>query len=430
MASYTVMQFIDTWILSRLGSVPPTAASNSGILAFSPVCFGIGILVIVNTLVSQSFGRGDFARCGQFVWQGIWIALILGLMLLPLRGLAGPIFGMFHHPTDQAAMEATYFRITLLTAGIKLVSTAVGNFSLGIDRPNVLTISSVFGVSINALAAWCLVLGHCGFRSWGIAGAAWAQNIGVTCEMGALVLLSFGKRVRQKFNVLDLKPRWDEMVLLIKIGVPCGLQWFSDVLAWSIFCNAVMGVLGAKAMAANAFMFRYMVVAFFPVIGFAAAVTALVGRYIGRGRRDIAARRAHLGFGVTCLYVMACGIIYIAARRQLMGLFTSDPEIIRIGAIYLIIAAAYEISDAAYIIYSGALRGAGDTLVPSVVGAGLCWSITVTCGYLIARYIPSAGAAGPWIVACGYGWVVGLFMFLRFHGGKWRAIHLVVGGDL
>lgn len=424
MASYTVMQFIDTLILSRLGATPPTAASNSGLLVFAPIALGLGILVLVNTMVSQNFGRGDFAKCGQYAWQGIWLGLILGLGLVPLTLLAKPIFASFHHPEAQAAMEAIYFRITLLTAPIKLVSMAMGQFSLGIDRPNVLTISAIIGVSINAVAAWCLVLGHCGFKSWGIAGAAWAQNIGVVCEMTALASISFSAKIRAKFNLLDIAPRWSEMKMLIRIGVPSGLQSFSDIFAWSIFCNLVLGLLGPDAMAANAFMFRYMVAGFMPVVGISAAVTALVGRYIGRGRPDIAARRAHLAYRVTFIYIALCGIVYIVFRRPLIELFSRDPEIVRIGGIYLIVAAIYEISDAMYLVYMGALRGAGDTLAPSIVAASLCWSITVTGGYCVAKFVPSSGYAGPWIVGCAYGWILGLYMLGRFSRGKWRGIHL------
>jgi MATE family multidrug resistance protein len=425
MASYTVMQFIDTWILSRLGNTPPTAASNSGMLAFAPLGFGMGTLVIVNSLVSQCFGQRDFQRCGRFLWQGIWLALVFGLFLQPLGFLAHPIFKLFHHPAIQTEMEATYFRIVLLSATIKLVSVAIGQFSLGIDRPNTLLVAAIIGVGVNAFAAWCIVLGRCGFQSWGIAGAAWAQNLGVTCELAALVILVLHKRIRIPFNVLDLRPRWHEFITLVKIGVPSGLQWFSDILAWSIFCNGVLGLVSPEAMTANAFMLRYLIASFMPVVGLSAAVTALVGRYIGRGRPDIASKYAHVAFAIAGVYELICGIVFVIARAPLIRLFTSDPAVIRIGSVYLIFAAIYEISDAMYIIYTGALRGAGDTFVPTVVMASLCWSISIGGGYIVARWVPSAGFAGPWIMGCIYGWILGLYMLLRFTGGRWRAIHLL-----
>ena len=74
MASYTVMQFIDTWMLARYGSnrasgLEPTAAANSGMFAFALISLGFGALTLVNTLVSQAFGRGDFPIGGGFVME-------------------------------------------------------------------------------------------------------------------------------------------------------------------------------------------------------------------------------------------------------------------------------------------------------------------------------------------------------------------------
>jgi MATE family multidrug resistance protein len=304
MASYTVMQFIDTWILSRLGETAATAAGNSGMLCFAFIGLGVGTLVIVNTLASQSFGRGDFAECGQYMWQGIWLGLLYGLALLPLRALGGPLFRAFGHPADMAAMEAAYWKIVILSAAMKLVSTTVGQFLLSVDRPNYVLISAVAGVSINAIAAWAMVLGHLGLRSMGIAGAAWAQNIGVCCEM--LTLLVLALRIPRKFGALYAAIRPAQMATLIRVGLPSGLQLFSDVLAWSVFCNSVVGLLGSAAMAANTFMLRYLVVSFMPVIGLQTAVTALVGRYIGRRQPEVAQRRAHLAFSVALVYIVIC----------------------------------------------------------------------------------------------------------------------------
>jgi MATE family multidrug resistance protein len=90
----------------------------------------------------------------------------------------------------------------------------------------------------------------------------------------------------------------------------------------------------------------------------------------------------------------------------------------------LIFAAIYQIFDAIYIIYCGALRGAGDTLVPALATAGLCWLCVVGLGYAVATWLPQAGLAGPWTVATIYGVVLGLFMWVRFARGAWRDIRI------
>jgi MATE family multidrug resistance protein len=177
-------------------------------------------------------------------------------------------------------------------------------------------------------------------------------------------------------------------------------------------------------MAANMFMFRYLSLSFMPAFGISTAVTALVGRNIGAGRPDVAERRAHLGFAVAAVYMLTCGVVYVLGRNALMGLFTSDPEVLRIGAMLLIFAGVYQLFDAMYIIYNGALRGAGDTFVPAVALTVLCWGIMVLGGYVVARLRPEWGIVGPWVMASIYGLVLGIFIAMRFQRGGWKRLHL------
>src|SRR3954463_7219455 len=88
MTSYTVMQFTDTFMLSRVSDTAATAAAQAGMVGVSLLSCGGGVLLLVNTLVSQSYGRKDFAACGRFLWQGVWVSLAFGLVTLPIVPLA------------------------------------------------------------------------------------------------------------------------------------------------------------------------------------------------------------------------------------------------------------------------------------------------------------------------------------------------------
>jgi MATE family multidrug resistance protein len=142
------------------------------------------------------------------------------------------------------------------------------------------------------------------------------------------------------------------------------------------------------------------------------------------GRPDVAVRRADLGFVVAAAYMLLCGLVFFLGRNVLIGLFASEAEVRRVGAMLLVFAAVYQFFDAMYIVYNGALRGAGDTLVPAVMTGVLCWSITVFGGYAVARWWNTLGPAGPWITATAYGVILGLFMLARFRRGGWRSIRL------
>lgn len=429
MASYTLMQFIDTWMLSHFGTnkatgLEPTAASNSGMLSFALISIGFGTLMVVNTLVSQCFGRGDRRGCGQYLWQGIWFAILYSVALLAVLPVARSIFRMFGHAEIMVNVEATYLRIMIAGAGLKLVQVAFSQFMLAIDRPFAVLIATVIGVSMNALAAWIFIYGKLGLSPMGIRGSALGQNVGVLIEMSTLIFLASRKEIRVNYFLGEWKFRWSQFRTMLAVGLPSGAQLVADVLAWSLFSVWVMAPFGTDTMAANAFTFRFYSVSFMPAYGLSTAVTALVGRYIGAKQPDVAVQRARLGFILAAIYMLGCGLIFLFARHQLLKLFTSNPEILRIGSTLLVYAAIYQFFDAMYIIYNGALRGAGDTLVPAIATMTLCWGITVAGGRAIATYLPQFGAAGPWVASTVYGILLGSFSYLRFIRGGWRSIHL------
>jgi multidrug resistance protein, MATE family len=426
MASYTLMQFIDTWILAQSGSVTaPTAAANAGMLSFSAISLGMGVMFIVNALVSQSFGRESFGECGRYLWQGVWVAVGFSLILIPVSRGGPALFHWMGHADNLIGPESTYLRITLDAAFLKLGATAFEQFMLGINRPTAVAVATVTAIAVNAVTAYAIVLGRLGFSPHGVTGAAVAANIGVGVELFCISLAAFFlPGVWRSFRLTDWMPRSKEMVMLLKLGLPSGLQIVSEVLAWSAFTMWVMAAFHTEAMAANVFVFRYMSVSFMPAFGISVAVTALVGRYIGMGRPDLAVTRANLGFKVTCVYMLTCGILLFVFRRQLIGLFTNDPKVLATGATLLIFAAVYQLFDAVYIIYNGALRGAGDTLIPAIVLGTLCWSITVFGGRCIATHWPQLGPIGPWISASCYGMILSTFIVTRFARGRWKEIDL------
>ncbi|HZZ44028.1 MAG TPA: MATE family efflux transporter [Tepidisphaeraceae bacterium] len=425
MASYTAMQFLDVWMLTRPGVAADsgTAAANAGILTFSVISLGVGTLFIVNTLASQAFGRKDYPACGRYLWQGIWFSLLYALPLLPFCFFQLPLFHVWHEP-HLAGMEDVYLRITLASVVLKLLGVATNQYLLAVNRPLTVFLGTAAGMITNAVMSYVLIFGKAGFPAMGIVGSAHAMNIGIVVETATFFAFAFLSPTRRMFHALDWKLRPKELWTLVRIGMPSGVQILADVLAWFMFCAWVMGQFGNAAMAANVIMFRYLSVSFMPAFGIGTAVTALVGRYIGAGRPDLAEHRARLGFRVAATYGVACLLMYTVFREPLIRFFHPSEEVLRIGMSLLVLASVYQFGDIVYIIYYGALRGAGDTFVPAVATASLCWSITVIGGYVTARMFPQVGPLGPWLVATGYGVILAVFMFRRWKRGGWMSIHL------
>ncbi|HEX8914220.1 MAG TPA: MATE family efflux transporter [Humisphaera sp.] len=426
MASYTVAQFIDTYMLSHSSDVEATAAGQAGLISFTVISFGFGVMMLVNALVSQSAGRGDLPACGQFMWQGVWSGLLLGACCVPVAFLGGPLFRALGHPAELARHEAAFFTTTVAFAAFKLCGMALEQFMLAVQRPNVVLLAAVAGVCCMIPFNYTFIYGHFGMPRLGVVGAAWGLNLAVIVEGGIVAAVIAFTGVGRKYGCGDWRLRWDKLRTLLVTGIPSGVQVVAEVAAWSMFTAWVIGAFFPQpVLAANVYTFRYMSVSFMPAFGLSTAVTALVGRYIGMGKPDVAAARAHLGFKVAAVYMMLCGVFFFAFRKQLIGLFSHDPAVIEAGGILLLLAGVYQFFDAMYIVYNGALRGAGDTFVPAVTVGSLCWTMTVGGGALMAwQFGPRMGVLAPWLAAAAYGVVVGLFLMLRFTRGRWRAIRL------
>jgi MATE family multidrug resistance protein len=424
MASYTFMQFTDRWMLAQVGDLEAAAAGTSGFTFFCFLGWGFGVLLVVNTLVSQSFGRNDLRAAGQYLWQGMWIGLTFGVLMLGLLPVAGRLFEMMGHEPRMVALEADYLRVVALAGWTKLAAVALSQYLLGLHRPGSVFVGTLIGVAANILFNWLLIYGNWGFPKLGIAGAAWGTNAAVLCELLVMGVFVARPAFASKFNAGDWPVRWDMLRTLLRVGVPAGFQLVCDITAWMLFLNVVVASFGTAALSANSFAFTYMHLCFMPAIGVGNAVTALVGKYIGMGRPDLGARRAHLGFVVCAVYMVVTGIALFVWRYPMIGLFSQDPEVLRIGGTIMTFIAMYQIFDAMFVVYVGALRGAGDTLVPAVVQTALMWTIIVLGGGLAARFAPQWGVAGPWTLATIFGAILGLFLAIRFQRGGWMQIRL------
>lgn len=424
-SSYVVLQFTDTYMLALVGDVAATAAGNAGGLVWSVFALGFGTLLIVNTLVSQSFGRGDHRACGRFLWQGIWFSLTYGAMAQAALPIADRMFLAFGHEPALAALEADYFRVCLFFCAAKLLAVTAGQFLLAVNRPGIVLAATLVGVGANIAGNYVLIFGKIGFPAMGAAGAAWGTNFALIVELLMLAgAIALSPRIGREYNCGDWRPRPREFWTMLRVGLPAGGSTVAEVLAWSLFTVWVIGLFGTVTMAAHTYAFRYMMVCFMPAVGIGSAVTALVGRYIGAGRPDMAARRAHLGFVMSATYMVSAGVLLTVFRHWLIARFSVDPEVIRIGGLIIVMMAIYQIFDAMYVVYNGALRGAGDTLVPAIVLAALVWVVGLGGGYLAAVAYPQYGVVAPWTVMTLYGALLGVFLMARFVGGRWKSIRL------
>lgn len=447
MLSHTVMMFVDGLMVARLGPDPLGAQFVGQILSFVPTSLMLGTLTVVNTYVSQNLGAERFRRCGQYAWAGLATALAFALCAQILIWPAGALMRSFGHGPNVAAQETMYFRYMMLNLLPMLLSKVLEQFFFGLGRSNVVLAGSFLANVVNILANWVLIYGHWGFPALGLEGAAIGTVLGTTVMLVMLAGVFFSPRCHRRFATRS--PRGAALrdgLDILRVGWPAGVQFCADVLAWGIVTAWLIGkYFGMDHLAANTAAVRYMALSFMPAVGIGVATTALVGRYIGRSRPDLALRRTRAALLAAVSYMSLCGLMFWLFRHELVqfyvaiapteGLTAAESaerveKIIRIGGQLLLCAAVFQAFDAMAIIYNGALRGAGDTFGPMILTILLGWGLQVGGGFLIVHHLPQLQSLGPWLAASGFIISLALLFCRRFESGQWKTIDLLRRGEI
>ena len=428
--SFTIMQFVDRFMVSRLGTNALAAILPAGFVSFLPGGFAIGAMTSLNTFVSQSLGRGDRKTCANYYWQAIYMGLAYFIVVVAIMWPTAPwLFKLMGQPPAIIEMEVIYLRIILYAQIIAVINWASSQFFMGIHRPIITMCASLCGQAINVVANYILIFGKFGFPKMGIAGAGWGTFIGITIAAGINLAVFLSGRMNKRFEsrrALDI--HLGKMADLLKVGLPAGFGLMVNVAFWGVILVGLVGRFGTDALAATSAVLAFTSLSVMPVVGMGTALTAAVGKTIGHGNKDLAMKQTSACLRVALTYMGLVGICFFLFRYELMTFWTTDPErdrgVIEAGADILICAAVYQIFHAARTIYSGALRGAGDTIWLAIISGAGAVIILWLGGAIMAAAFPALGALGPWMAAALSIISVGLANRWRFKSKRWMHIDL------
>ncbi|MDM8006180.1 MAG: MATE family efflux transporter [Phycisphaerae bacterium] len=424
----TLMSFTDFVIVSRMpaASAAQAAISSASLTFITLLAMPMGTMTCVTTMVSQSLGAGRQRDCAAYAWQGIWMSLLYGMGILLLWPFVPGFYQMFGHEPVVIAMEVQYLQIRLLSLGIAAATISLDNFFNGIHRPGVNTVSACLSVSVNIVLTYVWVLGKLGFPAMGVAGAAWATVVATAIRAVFQFSVMYFGSAASRFEPRKAW-RWnrEKMRRLCWVGWPAGAAFLTDIAAWTVFQLAIIGRFGTTDLAATGGVFRYLEVSFMPAVGIGMAVSTAVGKAIGQGRPALARRITWIGAGFNAVYMSLMALLFVLDGQWLMRFISPDPAVIQLGATLFVYAAVFQFFDAMAITHNCALRGAGDTMWSSIVGAAEVWIILIGGGVLVARLRPDLGSVGPWAFAAAAVICIGITLFARWRWGPWERLDVI-----
>jgi MATE family multidrug resistance protein len=390
----------------------------------------MGTAGYASTFVAQYYGAGRYHRIGPALWQGVYISYIGGIVLICAIPFAQNIFQLVGHDKPVQNNEVEYFKIICLGGGPYIASYALSGFYSGRGKTWPVMWVNIFATLVNLILDYALIFGHWGLPQMGIKGAGIATVIaGVFSFFAFLVPISLKTHNQIYHTITGWRPEKELFVRLLRFGVPSGVQFFLEMASFTTFILLV-GRLGTTSLAASNIAFNINTLAFMPMIGCGIAISMLVGQYLGANNPDLAQTSVYSGFHLTFVYMSTIAAAYVLLPDVFVAPFAlkADPqrfsEIFQYSVVLLRFVAVYSIFDTLNIIFTSAIKGAGDTRFVMFMTVLLSLFVLIIPTYL-AIVVFNYGLMVSWVLATVYIIILGISFYLRFIGGKWKRMRVI-----
>lgn len=421
--SMTAMGFVDTAMVGHLGPTPLGAVGFSGIWLWTLAVAFFGAASGVQTFVSQADGAGRREECGRWTWQAIWVAtpplillcLLLGLFAEPFLALLGPS-GALQHTSIEYILPRLFGIFTIPAA------MAIGSFFRGLGDTHTPLWATVAANVVNAVLNYGLIFGRLGLPEWGVMGAAVGSSVAEWFQLGLMFAFFRMRTISRACRPQLVGPSLELIRRFVYTSAPIGGQWLLGMASFALF-STLIARMGDAAMAASQAFLVLLSLSFMQMSGISAGASTLMGRYIGARDPASAHRSFWSGQKLAASLAAAVALAFLAAPELMLRIFTSDPEVLRLGRPLVQLGALFQLFDAFGIVSEGSLRGAGDTRWPFAVHTALAWGVYLPLAYLFGVTL-GGGLTGAWLGATVYVVVLSLAFVWRFRSGAWERIEI------
>lgn len=394
---WIMMGIVDTIMVGPIGPAAIGAVGVGSTLFMTGAVFGIGLLMGLDTFVSQAFGAGRIQECHRWLFNGVALAMLFSIPLILAIGamvLLLPAFG-FHQ--DVLVLIRPYVATMAWSALPLLIYAAFRRYlqAMSVVRP--VMIALLTANLVNVGGNYVLIFGRFGFPEMGVTGSAWATVIARVYLAAFLFVVIVLRERRYSTGLHDVSmwPERERLLRLFRLGLPAALQYTVEVGVFGA-ASALAGGVGPAAVAAHQIVLNLASFTFMIPFGMASAGAVRVGQAVGRVDVDgvRAAGKAALLIGGG--FMAFAGLVFVALPEPLLRLFTNDSGVIGIGFSLLAIAALFQLFDGVQAVSTGLLRGLGDTrtaMFAHVIGH---WALGLPLGYALCFW-RGWGVPGLWV---------------------------------
>jgi len=406
--------FVDSIVVGNyLSKGALTAVGASFPIFFALISLGIGLATGAGVVISQYFGAKQYLNVQKAI-DTMYIILLSSSIIIGVIGILfiDEILAIAKLPDGITPSAKIY--LTILLAG--LIFDFGYNGTAAIFRSIGDSKTPLYFLIIATLTNIILDILFIKYLGMGIEGIAYATLISKAGAFFTAVIYISKKYDFFKINFIGIKFNKEIFFKSLKIGLPSGFQQMIVALGMMAIYR-IVGKFGVSVTDAYSVAIRIDFFGMIPAMSFSMALSAFTGQNVGAGKFD----RVKTGLKSTILMsgvisiLISIGVVSFA--KILMGIFTSDNEIILIGTDYLLIVSSFYFIFSVMFSLMGVYRGAGDTLFPMLITLVTLWLIRVPLSEYLSRIY---GEKGIW-VALPITWASGMIIStIYYFTGRWK----------
>jgi len=421
--------FIETLLIMLLGAVDVVMLSRYSDTSVAAVGV-VNQIVMLTFLVFEVINLGTSVLCSQYlgarlekkVVQVVGVSLMVNLVVggvvsLFLFALNRTILGWMGLGPELMDAGSGYMRIVGAFAFFQAISMTLSASLRSANKAIYPMMVTVVVNILNIFGNYALIFGKFGFPALGVEGAAISTAFSRGVAMVILFIILFRKHI-PRFPLSYFRPfPFVELRNLMKVGLPSAgeqLSYSSSQVVITFFINMVgVEALAARTYCVNIIMFSYLF-----CISIAQGGAICIGYLIGEGKPRAAFILGKYVMKKSVLITVILSLLLAVFGRTIMGWLTTNPEIIRLGAMVLMLDVILEIGRPINIFATNALRAAGDVNYPFYVGLVVMWSVAVAGSYLLGIHL-GWGLIGMWCAFVLDENIRGAIFVHRWYGMKW-----------
>ncbi|MDY8134971.1 MATE family efflux transporter [Aquimarina sp. 2201CG5-10] len=417
----SIFALVDAYYVSSLGAnaIATVGLTESVLTLIYAIAIGLsmGVTAIVARRVGEKDIKGASEAAVQSIFLGISIAVIISVI-----GIVFPKEILSLMGAEADLIEEGYGYTQVLLGGnitimllflINAVFRGAGDASVAM---RVLIFSNILNIILDPL----FIFGLGPFPAFGVQGAAIATTIGRGSAVIFQLLILFYGWSKIKVTFKDIVFKASIMINLIKVSLGGIGQFIIGTSSW-VFLMRIMAEFGSEVLAGYTIAIRVLMFTLMPSWGMSNAAATLVGQNLGAGKPDRAEQSVWKTGKYNAYFMLFVSLIYLILAEVIIRVFSSEPEIVKYGALSLRVIAAGYVFYAYGMVVIQSFNGAGDTKTPTIINFFCFWIFQLPFAYL-AAIVLDWGAMGVFLAITFAEVLIAVVGIIWFKKGNWKTV--------